>query len=315
MEEKRMYETWQGQNGLMHTGMVCEKVNDFTVIECDHCKFKHVIPLPTAEELNTIYSHEYYTTEKPLYIERYLEDKAWWDGVYAGRYEVLEKNSGQSNGRILDVGSGPGLFLSMGKARGWDVKGVEPSAKAAEYSREILGLDIDEIFLTNSTAPSLGTFDAVNMGEVLEHLPDPAGMLDIAHGLLNNNGLLCLVVPNDFNPFQIILRDQLGFKPWWVAPPHHLNYFNHSSLQDLVERAGFDILHIESTFPIDMFLLMGQNYIENDELGKRMHGMRMNFESALVGSGASELISQMYAAFSKLGVGREVVLFAKKKSI
>ena len=312
VSENKIHETWQDNNGQMHSGAACEKVNEFTVIECECCKFKHAIPLPTSEELNTVYSHEYYTQEKPFYIESYLEDKSWWDSVYKSRYEILEKHLGKRKRRILDVGSGPGLFLLMGKQRGWDVKGVEPSTKAAKYSRTTLALDVDEIFLTTETAASLGTFDAVNMGEVLEHLPDPTGMLEIANGLLNKNGLLCLVVPNDFNPFQIILRDHLGFKPWWVAPPHHLNYFNQESLRGLVERAGFKVLHIANTFPIDMFLLMGENYIGNDDIGRKCHAFRMNFEQAIIGSGANELMSKMYSALGEIGVGREIVMYAQK---
>jgi SAM-dependent methyltransferase len=150
------------------------------------------------------------------------------------------------------------------------------------------------------------------MGEVLEHLTDPMGILGIASNLLNAGGLLCLVVPNDFNPFQIILRDHLGFSPWWVAPPHHLNYFTPESLRVLVSRADFQVLHVETTFPIDMFLLMGENYIGNPILGREVHARRKKFEMALMQNGKGKLLTEMHSAFSSLNVGREVVLYARK---
>jgi len=305
-------QNWVDGAGTTHAGLVHQVVGDFSVIDCECCRFKHVVPLPTPQELETVYSHEYYTQEKPFYIERYLEDKVWWDAVYAERYEALEKYLGGRTGSILDVGSGPGLFLALGRTRGWDVKGVEPSNKASDYSQCVLELDVENIFLDADTAPSLGQFDVVNMGEVLEHLSDPGGMLAIAKGLIKKGGMLTLVVPNDFNPLQLILRDHLGFSPWWVAPPHHLNFFSHESLKGLVEQVGFDVLHMESTFPIDIFLMMGKNYIGHDALGREVHGLRKAFDQNLFGGGATDLRRKLYGAFADMGLGREIILYARK---
>ncbi|MBL8429926.1 MAG: class I SAM-dependent methyltransferase [Dechloromonas sp.] len=312
MKSAVISERWVDTLGHVHRGAQVESVSGFKVIECTHCQFAHAIPLPTAEELATIYAHDYYTQEKPFYIEHYLEDKDWWDSVYVQRYALLEMHLESKRRSILDVGSGPGLFLAAGRSRGWAVKGIEPSVKAGEYSRNVLGLEVVSDFLTPETCASLGRFDAVNMGEVLEHLTDPKSMLGIASDLLNDGGILCLVVPNDFNPFQMVLRDHFDFSPWWVAPPHHLNYFTPESLRALVSRAGFEVLHVETTFPIDMFLLMGENYIGNSSLGREVHSRRKRFEMALMQNGKGELLTEMYSALSNLNVGREVVLFARK---
>jgi SAM-dependent methyltransferase len=306
-------QSWQDAAGRVHAGPVHETVGDFSVVDCACCGFKHVLPLPTPEQLREVYAHDYYTQEKPAYIEHYLQDKPWWDAVYAERYQRLEGWLPATRRRLLDVGSGPGLFLLNGRERGWQVRGIEPSAQAAAHSRDSLGLDVQEGFLDEHSVGALGRYDALNLGEVLEHLPDPAGMLSLAHRLLDDDGVLCTVVPNDFNPVQQLLREQQGFKPWWVAPPHHLNYFDHASLSALVARCGFEVLHVESTFPIDLFLLMGQNYIGNDTLGRQVHGQRKQLEQALLGGGAGELKARLYKAFADCGIGREVVLFARKK--
>lgn len=286
--------------------------NGFDVIDCQLCGFKHIIPIPAEEELEHAYQHDYYTQEKPLYIERYKEDLDWWNMVYAQRYAILEQYLPAERRRLLDIGSGPGFFLLNGQERGWQVKGVEPSVQAAEHSRS-LGLDVENVFFSEHTAPPLGRFDAINMGEVLEHIPDPAALLSLVNGQLNDNGMVCIIVPNDFNPFQTVLRDHLGFKPWWVAPPHHINYFDFDSLSNLLKRCGFEVVHKEATFPIDMFLLMGDNYIGNDELGRVCHTKRMSFEKAMNRSGLGNVLAGLYAAFASQGVGREVVMYAKKK--
>jgi SAM-dependent methyltransferase len=294
-----------------HEGVVAASANGFDVIDCKLCGFKHIIHIPTEKELEQAYQHDYYTQEKPLYIERYREDIDWWNMVYTRRFEILEQHLTAKQRRLLDIGSGPGFFLLNGQKRGWQVKGIEPSTQAAEHSRG-LGLDVENIFFSEETAPGMGTFDAINLGEVLEHIPDPAALLKLIHHQLNDNGLVCIIVPNDFNPFQLVLRDTLGFKPWWVAPPHHINYFNFDSLSSLVERCGFEVVHKESTFPIDMFLLMGDNYIGNDELGRACHTKRMNFEKAMNRSGSDKLLTKIYSTFAAQGIGREVVLVARK---
>lgn len=298
---------WNG-----HSGSLAEAKNGFDIIECELCGFKHAIPIPTQEELESVYSHEYYTQEKPLYIERYQEDLDWWNAVYAQRYEFLENLLPNSMRRILDIGSGPGYFLLNGKKRGWQVKGIEPSQRAAMHTRDVLGLDVDNCFFNEDTANSYGTFDVINMGEVLEHLPAPLEMLQLAYRKLEKAGVLCLVVPNDFNPFQLLLQKNMGFEPWWVAPPHHLNYFTHASLKKLVEKAGFEVAHIESTFPIDMFLLMGNNYVGNDALGREIHAQRKVFDLNMLSS-ERKIREKLYAGFADAGIGREIVLFAKKR--
>lgn len=303
---------WADDTGNFHSGRVCQTTEDFSVIECEHCEFKHVVPLPTAQALEDVYSTDYYTEDKPFYIDHYLEDIDWWNAVYKDRYEALESYLGGQVGSLLDVGSGPGLFLALGRTRGWQVKGIEPSKKASDYSRTVLNLEVENVFLDANNSKTLGSFDVINMGEVLEHLPYPIKMLQIAKDLIKQNGLLSLIVPNDFNPIQLILRDQFGFKPWWVAPPHHLNYFSHSSLKKLVESQGFEVLHMESTFPIDMFLMMGKNYVGQDELGREVHNLRKTFDKNLLASGALDLRRKLYSAFADLGLGREIVLYARK---
>ena len=294
-----------------HEGQVVAAANDYDVIDCIPCGFKHIIAIPSEDDLERIYRDEYYTDNKPQYIDRYHEDLEWWNSVYTRRYEILEYHLKEHQRKILDIGSGPGYFILNGKNRGWQVKGIEPNVQAYQHSQH-LDLDVENLFFDEQAANKLGIFDAINMGEVLEHIPNPRGLLEQVHMHLNTAGLVCLIVPNDFNPIQLVLRDHLGFSPWWVAAPHHINYFNFQSLTRLVEKCGFKVVHIESTFPIDMFLLMGENYIGNDNKGRECHAKRMSFEKSISQGGASHILSALYSSFAQQGIGREIVLIAKK---
>jgi SAM-dependent methyltransferase len=301
---------WIDKDGHIHYGQKVISKDCFDVIECEKCNFKHVIPIPTENELEEIYKQDYYLTEKPFYIERYLEDKDWWELIYNDRFETFEQILPEGRRKILDIGSGPGLFLNLGRKRGWQTKGIEPSSQAAKYSKETLKLDIEEVFFDKDSSKTLGKYDVINMGEVLEHLPNPKEIIDLSYTSLNDDGLLCLIVPNDFNPFQMILTDSMNFDPWWVAPPHHINYFDFDSLETLVTKSGFKVIHKEPTFPIDMFLLMGENYISDDKLGRECHKKRKIFEMNLYKD--KDLLKKLRKGFLDMKIGREIVLYAQK---
>lgn len=296
---------WQG-----HAGVVLDTVNDFTVIDCEACRFRHIVPIPTPAELEHVYGHEYYATEKPLYIQRHLEDRDWLNLVYAERYDLFERLLPAGARTLLDVGSGPGMFLLHGVERGgWDVRGLEPSSQAATHSRG-LGLDVTQAFLSAETAASIERVDVVHMNEVLEHVPDPREVLRVIDGVLNPGGLVAVMVPNDYSPFQAALRTA-GFDPWWVAPPHHVNYFDVASIQRLLGER-FEVVSAEATFPIDLFLLMGDNYVGNDDLGRACHAKRKAFELTLAGAGLTALKQEMYRSLAALGIGRDVFVVARK---
>jgi SAM-dependent methyltransferase len=305
------HKSWKNASGVEHSGDCFDIKNGFEIIDCEHCKFKHAIPVPTVAELIEIYRHEYYSKEKPLYAERQLEDIEWWNRAYDDRFETFEAALPSDRRTIIDIGSGPGFFLKRGEQRGWNVLGLEPSEQAVSHARG-LGLNVIEGFFNEASAQTLGKFDVVHMSLVLEHIPDPLEMLFLAKGILKDRGIICLEVPNDYNPFQRALTKSNAFPPWWVAPPHHLNYFNFESLQNLVERAGFQTLKKEATFPIDLFLLMGDNYVGNDIVGRACHSKRKAMELYLDKSGCNEIKREIYLKFAECGIGREIVLYAEK---
>lgn len=303
-----MYKKWKN-----HRGQILDSKNGFDVIECEVCEFKHIIPIPTKQELKNIYRDEYYTREKPFYLKRTYEDLEWWNLIYADRYDTFEKNLPSDRRSILDIGTGPGFFLLYGKKRGWNVLGIEPSKQAAEHAKS-LGIKIIEEFMDRSLANKLNKFDVIHMSEVLEHVPDPTEMIKITHDLLKPGGLLCVSAPNDYSPFQKVLREICAYKPWWVTPPFHINYFNFDSLEKLLRKIGFKIIIKETTFPIDIFLLMGDCYIGNNNLGRQCHKKRKQFELLLNRGGYNDLKRKLYRYFAEVGVGRVVVLYGKKQS-
>jgi hypothetical protein len=83
-------------------------------------------------------------------------------------------------------------------------------------------------------------------------------------------------------------------------------------LTSLFQNSGFEVTNREATFPIDLFLLMGDNYVGNDELGRACHAKRKAFEFALNRSGRGELRRKLYESLIQLDIGREIVIYGEK---
>ncbi|WP_028771666.1 class I SAM-dependent methyltransferase [Shewanella waksmanii] len=294
-----------------HRGPVIDKVDNKEVVDCQVCGFKHVLPLPTKAEQEDFYRQDFYESEKPLFFKQKEEDESWLTLQYSDRYDTFESSLPDSRRRILDVGTGPGFFLKHGKSRGWEVKGIEPSTSAAQYANT-MGLDVDEAFLDASNSNKLGKFDVVHASLVLEHVYNPIELIQLMHSMLEEGGLLCITVPNDYNPFQATLREVDTFQPWWVCPTHHVNYFSPHSLSTLISNSGFTILLKETSFPMDLFLLMGDNYVNDGKLGRTCHHKRVAFDTKLANAGRNDLKRKLYQAFAELDIGREICIYAKK---
>jgi SAM-dependent methyltransferase len=151
--------------------------------------------------------------------------------------------------RLLDVGCGNGAFLSKMRALGWRVHGLEPDPAAAKAARAS-GIDVVAGTLADTAWPE-GSFDAVTMSSVIEHLHDPGDSLSICRRLLAPGGSLHIMTPN---------ADALGaarFGPHWrgLETPRHLVLFNPRALSLLLERCRFDGVTFHPHFVGEWFWL------------------------------------------------------------
>src|SRR5882757_5449496 len=291
-----------------HHGPVIATVDGYDVIECEACGFRHIDPLFSDEELKKFYDGEFYEKERPDYFVRMEADKEWWMLRYHHYFGLLEAHT--PGRRILDIGSGPGYFLEAGRERGWQTLGFEPSGIAADYTAA-RGLAVVNDFFSATKAREHGPFDAISLSMVLEHVRDPIKLIEEARSLLVPGGVLLLISPNDFNPLQMTLWQKLGFQPWWVNPKHHLNYFNTVSARVFLAARRFEILHLETSYPLENFLLAGRNYVGNPALGRECHNERKAFETTLFLHDKARMRA-LAASWAAQGIGREFVILGRK---
>ncbi|MDQ3518767.1 MAG: methyltransferase domain-containing protein [Gemmatimonadota bacterium] len=133
--------------------------------------------------------------------------------------------------RLLDVGCGVGRFGHGAHARGWDVTGIDVSARAIESGRPFTPFP-----LRVATIEELGAvgerFDVVTAFEVLEHLSSPVEFLCTLQQVVLPGGQVFCTVPNWNSAF---VRNST--RPDWL-PPIHLLFFNPESLRTVAERSG-----------------------------------------------------------------------------
>jgi 2-polyprenyl-3-methyl-5-hydroxy-6-metoxy-1,4-benzoquinol methylase len=141
------------------------------------------------------------------------------------------------HGRLLDVGSANGTFLTVAQKR-FDARGVEPEPGTSERSRAA-GLDVVTGTLEDVERPP-GGFAAITMFHVIEHLDSPRHALHRAHELLATDGVIVIETPTVDN-----LWFRVAPARWRQLIPDHYFFFSRETLYELLRRTGFEPLEHE----------------------------------------------------------------------
>ena len=190
--------------------------------------------------------------------------------------------------------------------------------------REMLEAEVEGLLKDVLTAPALKDIAALikkRLGRELEPFDiwyrgfKPTTEYNQAqlHKILKPNGIICVEVPNDFNELQETLVKQQNKESWWISTPDHINYFNVHSLKQLFEKNKYDVILTESSFPVELFPLMGEDYIGNPDIGKQIHKKRINFEKELINSNKNQLKRKIYQKLIEIGIGRSIIMYAAKQ--
>src|SRR5215213_8367243 len=177
-------------------------------------------------------------------------------GAYTGVRPEVQALVPASARRVLDLGCAAGAVGAGLRARGGvEVVGVElDPAHACEAGRRldrVVVADVEELLAADDVAARLGAgFDCIVAADVLEHLRDPWTALRRAVGLLAEDGVVVVSLPNVrfFETFW-----QLGVRGTWPRRPHgvfdatHLRWFALRDACSLLEGAG---LRVEQVRPI-----------------------------------------------------------------
>ncbi|MBL0241377.1 MAG: class I SAM-dependent methyltransferase [Chloracidobacterium sp.] len=263
----------------------------FANVRCCQCGLIRLSPRPTSEKLGSFYPNDTYysygqnsvsqetdfpikqdirrsviasfgyplrinsklvTLVRPIINRFFLRRAAYGFGKRFPKYVP--------NGRALDIGCGSGVFLSILKQYGWNVRGLELKHAAADAAKEKFGIDVSVGDLADANFEE-ESFDYISFNHSLEHLPNIIEVLGQVKKLLKPDGLLYVEVPNANS-----LSQRISGKYWlhWDVP-RHLYSFTPKTLKSLMRKTGFQDLKIE-TFRAD-FYLSDLRYRREEDLG------------------------------------------------
>lgn len=135
--------------------------------------------------------------------------------------------------RLLDVGFGNGEFLELAQEAGWEVTGADPDHATVEAAKQ-RGLAVRQGGI-EAFSDEAGSFDAITLNHVIEHVHDPKGTIQQAFNLLKAGGCLYIDTPN------IQAVSHLEYGKYWrgLEPPRHLTIFTWNALENLLIQSGF----------------------------------------------------------------------------
>jgi SAM-dependent methyltransferase len=131
--------------------------------------------------------------------------------------------------RIIEIGCGRGEVGYLMRNDPVEYIGYEPARGLSDFGIRA-GVQIIQTTFEGSQRA-----DALVIDNVLEHVAQPAEMLEIAAGALNPGGILIVITPN--------VNDIRALSPSWRkrhlwVPPDHINFFSAADIAAMFARAG-----------------------------------------------------------------------------
>ena len=207
------------------------------------------------------------TKEESAYIETQLQANL---KKFKNQTAIVRKYISLNNAKVLDIGCGGGLFLSMLKGEGAQVTGIELSDSRAQYAKtkhdlEIHKYPIESEFWQKDYADH---FDAVTLWDVIEHVNYPGETLQSAVNVLKPGGLLLIDTPcrdSFYHRFgELTYRLTRGKYPTFLNAMYSSHLFGHkqifstAEMRKLFDSIGLEVIDLhkfhELSFPYDFYL-------------------------------------------------------------
>jgi CMP-N-acetylneuraminic acid synthetase/SAM-dependent methyltransferase len=201
------------------------------IVRCRSCDLVYVNPTFDDAHYTSVYaSQAYQDIVRDLGINSHEYRVSRFGTERVGMMSQLLHVPADRAPRFLDVGCSTGFVVEAAQAAGWEAIGIDLNPSAIAYGRS-RGLDLRTVAL-ESAGFTAGSFDAIGLFDVVEHLLDPGRTVAAAVDLLAPGGILFLYVPN----YDSASRLLMGANAHFIWPTHHLNYYTPSTIRDFLMR-------------------------------------------------------------------------------
>jgi len=221
-----------------------------TFLECEKCSTLYMSPRPTPAIMEEYYgsSENYFIWNKFIFPK--TEGSRRENICRPNLTRLIEECTclGISSPTLLEIGPGFGTFGELAKDSGFfqSVTVVERTPTMADACRK-KGLCVIESTLEDVPDEFVGLADVAVCFEVIEHVFDPLLFLESICRMLRPGGMLMFTCPNG-RGFD---TEMLG-KESPSVDTEHVNLFNPDSIQVLLRRSGFEVVHVETPGRLDV---------------------------------------------------------------
>ena len=222
-------------------------VNGCPITQCEECGLGQADP--DGFDPGSYYTADYFNGQHSDGYADYVGAEPVLRREFARTVSFIRKLA--PGGRLLDIGCAYGFFLQEARPY-YEVAGIELAAEAAAHCRRH-GLDVISGIADAPTLARLGTFDVITMFDVIEHLPEPDGVLALAARHLKPGGIM-VVTTGDFGS---LTARVMGPKWRLMTPPQHLWFFTRDSIRAMGESVGLtmaDFAHPGKVVPLSLIV-------------------------------------------------------------
>ena len=157
--------------------------------QCQDCHCVFIDPMPSEDDFQKIYQSESYHEEH--YVGNDLSE-------YVKSAKLLSEFINPDQSCVLDYGCGYGQFLKTLSDMGFKAQGLEFDEDACIKAEKYSGCNVKPISEFSNVNEK--SFQAIHLGDVLEHLPHPRETLKQLLGVLDEKGIIFIEGPLETNP-------------------------------------------------------------------------------------------------------------------
>lgn len=206
------------------------------LLSCTACGFVTANIALSDEALAALYGRDYFHGRE---YHDYQAEEQSLRANFRRRITVLQRDiSGFALARLFEIGCAYGFFLDEVKGDVAAASGMDISADAVAEASRRFGVDATRgDYLTTDIGQD---HDVIALWDTIEHLARPDLFLAKAAADLRPGGHIAITTGDIGSAFA-----RLRGKRWrMIHPPTHLHYFSAATLRALLERSGFEVVHL-----------------------------------------------------------------------
>jgi SAM-dependent methyltransferase len=180
---------------------------------------------------------DYYRHNTAAQAAAHGSEEAFYRRIYGAGMDLAQHHV--RRGDLLDIGCSGGLFLDVARERGWKTFGIELN------EQEVVIAESKGHQVWNAEIGALTTerrFALISLWDVFEHIKDGVGYLRALADRLAPDGAVFMQIPSADSLAARVMREHCNV----FDGLEHVNLYGQATINQAAQRAGYDVLAIES---------------------------------------------------------------------